>query len=59
MVNRENTIDMSRKATMKDNFSKRSTKKDKKINTEKKYGKFTRRHVRKVEKYKKVEKTDK
>ncbi len=58
-MNRENTIDMSRKATMKDNFSKRSTKKDKKINTEKKYGKFTRRHVRKVEKYKKVEKTDK
>lgn len=46
---------MSRKATMKDNFSKRSTKKDKKINTQKKYGKFTQRHVRKVEKYKKVD----
>ena len=50
---------MSRKATMKDNFSKRSTKKDKKINTQKKYGKFTKRHVRKVEKYKKKETPEK
>ena len=50
---------MSRKATMKDNFSKRSTKKDNKINTEKKYGQFTQRHVRKVEKYKKKETLEK
>ena len=44
---------MSKKATMKTNFVHRSTKKDKKKNTENKYGKFTHRHVRKVEKYKK------
>ena len=51
---------MSRKGTMKDNFVKRSTKKDKKKNTENKYGKFTQRHVRQVEKYKKkiVNKSD-
>ena len=50
---------MSLKAIMKDNFYKRSKKKDKKINTEKKYGKFTKRHIRKVENYKKKEKVDK
>ena len=44
---------MSKKATMKTNFVHRTTKKDKKKNTENKYGKFTHRHVRKVEKYKK------
>lgn len=46
---------MSRKATMKDNFSKRSTKKDKKKNTENKYGKYTTKYVRIVESTKKDE----
>lgn len=40
---------MSRKATIKNNFSKRSTKKDKKKNTENKYGKYTAKYVRIVE----------
>ena len=40
---------MSRKATIKDNFSKRSTKKDKKKNTENKYGKYTTKYIRIVE----------
>ena len=44
---------MSRKANMKENFVKRSTKKDKQKNNDNKYGKFTQRHVRKVEAYKK------
>ncbi len=44
---------MSRKQTMKENFVKRPTKKDKKKNTENKYGKHTQRHVRKFETYKK------
>ena len=44
---------MSRKQTMKENFVKRATKKDKQKNTENKYGKHTQRHVRKVEAYKK------
>lgn len=46
---------MSRKATMKDNFSKRCTKKDKKKNTENKYGKYTTKYVRIVESTKKDE----
>ena len=44
---------MSRKGTIKDNFVKRSTKKDKQKNNDNKYGKFTQRHVRKVQSYKK------
>ena len=46
---------MSRKATMRNNFSKRSTKKDKKKNTENKYGKYTTKYVRIVEATKKDE----
>lgn len=49
---------MSRKQTMKENFVKRSTKKDKKKNTENKYGKHTQRHVRKFETYKKKTETN-
>jgi len=49
---------MSRKQTMKENFVKRATKKDKKKNTENKYGKHTQRHVRKFESYKKKTETN-
>lgn len=44
---------MSRKAIMKDNFTRRATKKDKEKNTKNKYGKYTQKHVRLQEKYKK------
>ena len=37
---------MSKKANFKDNFVKRSKKKDKQKNTFNKYGKYTKRHVR-------------
>ena len=37
---------MSQKATMKENFVKRSTKKDKRKNTMNKYGKYTTKYVR-------------
>lgn len=43
---------ISRKATIKDNFTKRSTKKDKKINTENKYGKYTAKYVRNIDRNK-------
>ena len=42
---------------MNENFCKRSTKKDKKKNTENKFGKHTQRHVRKFETYKKKTET--
>lgn len=53
------SIIMSKKQFMNENFCKRSTKKDKKKNTENKFGKHTQRHVRKFETYKKKTETKK
>lgn len=50
---------MSRKGTMKENFVKRTTKKNKGQNTKNKYGKFTQKHVRQIENYKMKIKNDK
>lgn len=48
-INTGITIKMSKKATMNENFVKRSTKKDKGKNTLNKYGKYSSKYIRMVE----------